>query len=224
MDFGFRRRTRQKLFCEGTTVPMTRHQKQVHFDRVMARSAARRKKNCMTPITPAFERVFRALLFGFHNCDTGLCYPAYETIANKAKVSPSTVGRAIKVLEEHGGLTWDHRLAKHKVAGSNLTRRSSNSYRFSQLSSDRQSAGGTSPSISKGTYNYQITGNRLIDSAVRQRATETAARRYQDDAYDERVRVVETNWTKDQLEVARAKAKERKAARDLASVYSRPIR
>jgi Helix-turn-helix domain len=51
------------------------------------------------PITRAFMQVFEALLFDFHNSKTGLCFPSYEAIAEKAKCCRDTVYEAIKVLE-----------------------------------------------------------------------------------------------------------------------------
>ena len=43
------------------------------------------------PITRAYMEVFEALLFGFHNSKTGLCFPSYEAIAEKAKCCVDTV-------------------------------------------------------------------------------------------------------------------------------------
>ena len=35
------------------------------------------------PITRAYMEVFEALLWGFHNSKTGLCFPSYEAIAER---------------------------------------------------------------------------------------------------------------------------------------------
>jgi hypothetical protein len=51
------------------------------------------------PITRAIMDVFEALLWGFHNSKSGLCFPSYEAIAEKAKCCRDTVYEAIKALE-----------------------------------------------------------------------------------------------------------------------------
>jgi hypothetical protein len=45
-----------------------------------AHARARRKKPA-PPITRAYMEVFEAMLFGFHNSKSGLCFPSYEAIA-----------------------------------------------------------------------------------------------------------------------------------------------
>jgi hypothetical protein len=50
------------------------------------------------PLTRAFIEVLEALLWGFHNSKSGLCFPSYETIADKARCSRDTVYEAIKGL------------------------------------------------------------------------------------------------------------------------------
>jgi DNA-binding Lrp family transcriptional regulator len=60
-------------------------------------------------ITAKALDVLRALLWGFHNARNGLCFPSYETIADKAGCARSTVAEAIKALENAGLLTWCHR-------------------------------------------------------------------------------------------------------------------
>jgi hypothetical protein len=67
------------------------------------------------PITRAYMEVFEAMLFGFHNSKTGLCFPSYETIAEKAKCCRDTVYEAIKVLEEANVLTWVNRIWREQV-------------------------------------------------------------------------------------------------------------
>ncbi len=51
------------------------------------------------PITRAGMDVFEALPWGFHNSKTGLCFPSYEAIAEKARCCRDTVHEAIKALE-----------------------------------------------------------------------------------------------------------------------------
>ena len=83
--------------------------------------------------------VLEALLWLFHNCKTGLCFPSYKSIAAKAKCSRSHVGAAIERLEPAGLLTWVNRLKRVREAGADLFRhdgvrvrllRTSNGYRF----------------------------------------------------------------------------------------------
>lgn len=64
------------------------------------------------PITWAFLRVLQALLYGFHNAQTGLCFPSYEAIAEKARCSRTTVYEAIRFFESIGLLTWVNRIVK----------------------------------------------------------------------------------------------------------------
>jgi hypothetical protein len=67
------------------------------------------------PITRAFMEVFEAMLFGFHNSKSGLCFPSYEAIADKAKCCRDTVYEAIKVLEDANVLTWVNRIWREQV-------------------------------------------------------------------------------------------------------------
>jgi AraC-like DNA-binding protein len=66
------------------------------------------------PLTRAIMEVLEALLWGFHNARSGLCFPSYETIAAKADCSRDTVYRAINALEAANILTWVNRL--HRIA------------------------------------------------------------------------------------------------------------
>lgn len=49
----------------------------------------------------------------FHNSTTGLCYPAYETIADKAGTSRSFIISSVKRLEKAGFLNITHSTKKH---------------------------------------------------------------------------------------------------------------
>jgi hypothetical protein len=59
--------------------------------------------------------VLEALLWGFHNSKTGLCFPSYEAIAAKAECCRDTVAEAIKALEVTGVLTWVHRITRTRI-------------------------------------------------------------------------------------------------------------
>ena len=64
------------------------------------------------PITRAFLDVLEALLWGFHNSRSGVCFPSYERIAEKGRVRRTTVYEALKALEWAGVLTWQHRITR----------------------------------------------------------------------------------------------------------------
>lgn len=67
------------------------------------------------PITRAFMEVLEALIWGFHNSKSGLCFPSYERIAEKAGCCRDTVYEAIKALEAANVLTWVNRLTRIEV-------------------------------------------------------------------------------------------------------------
>jgi len=136
-------RRREKVFGEGRPRPMSRNIKL----RVMA--LARALVRPTEPgkhygaITAKHLSVLAALLWGFHNAATGLCFPSYETIAEKAGCARSTVAEAIKALEAAGLLTWVHRLKRVYERVVNMfgegvhgqrsrVLRTSNGYRFTE--------------------------------------------------------------------------------------------
>jgi hypothetical protein len=63
-------------------------------------------------VTAKALAVLEALLWGFHNARSGLCFPSYEKIAERAGCARSTVAEAIKALELAGVLTWVNRIAR----------------------------------------------------------------------------------------------------------------
>jgi len=109
-------RGREKVFGPGRAVPLDRNAKA----RIMAYARAwtarhKRPGQHKGPITRAFLDVLEALLWGFHNSRSGVCFPGYEAIAAKAECARSTVAEALKVLEWAGVLTWQHRIARIQV-------------------------------------------------------------------------------------------------------------
>ena len=68
-------------------------------------AAGRRRARLTAQITAKALAVLEALLWGFHNARSGLCFPSYETIAERAGCARSTVAEAIKALED-GGLAF----------------------------------------------------------------------------------------------------------------------
>jgi AraC-like DNA-binding protein len=63
-------------------------------------------------ITAKALAVLEALLWGFHNARSGLCFPSYATIAERAGCARSTVAEALKALEDAGLLTWVNRIVR----------------------------------------------------------------------------------------------------------------
>jgi hypothetical protein len=125
------------------------------------------------PITRAYMDVFEALLWGFHNSKTGLCFPSYGAIAEKAKCCRDTVYEAIKVLEAANVLTWVNRIVREQVRERDLfgkwatrwrTIRTSNAYLFRD---PLPCAGGRGSSKSEnptGTLNQVISVSKEADS------------------------------------------------------------
>jgi Helix-turn-helix domain len=110
------RRRREKVFGLGRAVPLDRNAKVRIAAYARAWSARNRQpRQHRGPITRAFLEVLEALLWGFHNARSGLCFPSYEAIAAKAECSRDTVYEALKVLEWAGVLTWQHRIARIQV-------------------------------------------------------------------------------------------------------------
>lgn len=129
------RKDREKLFGNGRPVPLDRNGKARLM--VLARALMRRTEpgRAYGAVTAKALAVLEALLWGFHNARDGVCYPGYARIAEKAGCAVSTVGKAVKMLEDAGLLTWANRLARIVVYEPGLGRRvrvirTSNSYRF----------------------------------------------------------------------------------------------
>lgn len=107
------RRRREKVFGHGRTVPLDKNAKCRVQAYAKAWSARHRQDGQHKgPLTRAFLEVLEALLWGFHNSRTGVCFPSYERIAEKAGCARRTVAEAIKVLEWAGVLTWQHRITR----------------------------------------------------------------------------------------------------------------
>ena len=59
--------------------------------------------------------MLEALLWGFHNSGSGLCFPSYEAIADKAQCCRRTVYEAIHALEAANVLTLVNRIVREQV-------------------------------------------------------------------------------------------------------------
>jgi len=138
---------REKVFGEGRPRGLDRNAKVriMHFARALMRPTDKGK--AYGPITAKALAVLEALLWGFHNARSGLCFPSYETIAKRANCARSTVAEAIKALEEAGILSWVNRIKRvgervQDLFGKWLVQtrvvRTSNAYQFT----DPQPGGG----------------------------------------------------------------------------------
>jgi hypothetical protein len=103
---------REKVFDYGRCVPLDRNAKV----RVMmlARALARRTEpgRAYGAVTAKMLAVLGALLWGFHNAASGKCFPSYESIADRAACSRTTVYSAIRTLEQLGIMTWVNRIKR----------------------------------------------------------------------------------------------------------------
>jgi len=107
-----RDRRREKLFGLGRPVPLDRNAKAriMHLARCLKRRTEAGKHYGV--LTGKFVDILEALLWGFHNAKSGLCFPSYETIAEAAHCARSTVAEAIKALEDAGILSWVNRIKR----------------------------------------------------------------------------------------------------------------
>jgi Helix-turn-helix domain len=119
-------------------------------------------------ITAKQLEVFRALLWKFHNCVTGWCFPSYERIAEEAGCHRDTVHQAIAALEEAVLLTWDHRIQRrhHRVL------RTSNCYRFKVPSHLQVSKSEMIPREIRGSRRSAVPGNALFSRSRSERRFE----------------------------------------------------
>lgn len=127
---GTRTLSREKVFgCPAA--PLDREAKIRIMHSAKAYNARRRQPGQhIGPLTRTFLEVLRALLWGFHNGQTGKCFPSYDAIAAKAGCSRDTVCQAIKALEAANVLAWVHRLSRVRFQGLPRLIRTSNAYLF----------------------------------------------------------------------------------------------
>jgi hypothetical protein len=108
---------REKVFGPGRQIPLDRNAKA----RVAAYARAWDRQHRQPgqrggALGRAALDVLQALLWAFHNARTGVCFPSYERIAEKAGCARSTVAEAIKTLEWAGVLTWQNRIVRNPRA------------------------------------------------------------------------------------------------------------
>ncbi len=130
---------REKLFGDGRPRALDRNAKVRIINLARCLSHRTEKGRAYGQITAKALAVLEALLWGFHNAKSGLCFPSYERIAEAAGAARSTVAEAIKALEDSGILSWVNRLKSVSEATRDLfghrirkTRvlRTSNGYAF----------------------------------------------------------------------------------------------
>ena len=108
------RRRREKVFGDGRPQPLDREAKVRIMTRARALKQRTEKGKHYGQLTAKCLDVLEALLWGFHNARSGLCFPSLERIAEKAKCARSTVAEAIKALEDAGLLSWVNRIVRVK--------------------------------------------------------------------------------------------------------------
>lgn len=152
---------REKMFGAARGIPLDGNAKARIKAFVQGYNAKHRQEGQHRgPITRAYMEVFEAMLFGFHNSKTGLCFPSYEAIAEKAKCCRDTVYEAIKVLEAANVLTWVNRIWREQVRERDLsgqcatrwrTVRTSNAYVFRDPLPCAEGRGGSKSENPTGT-------------------------------------------------------------------------
>jgi hypothetical protein len=107
---------REKVFGPARGIPLDRNAKARIMVYARAWNARHRQSGQHRgPLTRAFLEVLEAMLWGFHNSKSGLCFPSYEAIAEKAQCCRDTVYEAIRALEAAHVLTWVNRIMREQV-------------------------------------------------------------------------------------------------------------
>jgi hypothetical protein len=107
---------REKVFGPARGIPLDRNAKaRIVFYARAWNARHRQPGQHRGPLTRAFMEVLEALLWGFHNSKSGLCFPSYEAIAAKAQCCRDTVYEAIRALEAADVLTWVNRIVRERV-------------------------------------------------------------------------------------------------------------
>jgi DNA-binding MarR family transcriptional regulator len=157
---------REKLFGDGRPRALDRNAKARIM--VLARALMRRTekgKHYGTISAKAFA-VLEVLLWCFHNARSGLCFPSYESIAEKAGCARSTVAEAIKALEDTGLLSWVNRIVRVRercvdLFGGHGTRwriiRTSNAYSFNDPQKQEARAFSSKSDLPSGTSIQELS-------------------------------------------------------------------
>ncbi len=129
---------REKLFGAGRPRPLDRNLKAqltVPGAPLTRRTEAGKHYG---PLTAKGLAVFEALLWGFHNAKSGLCFPSIQRLAETVGCSPTTVQKALRARwRRRSSFTWVNRLIRRREHGPTGWRtrvlRTSNGYRFADL-------------------------------------------------------------------------------------------
>jgi AraC-like DNA-binding protein len=157
---------REKMFGLGRPRALDRNAKTriMHWARCLARRTEKGK--AYGQITAKALAVLEALLWGFHNAKSGICFPSYETIAEAAHCARSTVAEALKALEEAGILSWVQRIKRVREPCVDLlgeegwrwrVLRTSNAYAFSDPSPAADRPNSSKSETLTGTPNQDIS-------------------------------------------------------------------
>jgi Helix-turn-helix domain len=175
---------REKLFGDGRPRPLDRNAKA----RVMtyARALMRRteKGKAYGAISAKALAVLEALLWGFHNARSGLCFPSYEKIAERAGCARSTVAEALKALEMAGVMTWVNRIVRVRERCADLfgnmgnrirVIRTSNGYAFSDPKGAADRGFPSKSDFQSGTTVQDISSSKPLPSTAEFLQTELGA-------------------------------------------------
>jgi hypothetical protein len=153
------------MFGEGRLLPLDRNAKVriMTVARALMRRSEEGKHYGM--LTAKFVAVLGALLWGFHNAQSGRCFPSYERIAEKADCSRASVYSAIHALERAGILSWVNRIARIREWGPDLfgrarnrwrVIRTSNAYTFNDPQPQARPLGSSKSKIETGTEGQEF--------------------------------------------------------------------
>jgi hypothetical protein len=173
------RRNRAKVFGLGRPKPMSAQNKKDLMRRARALLVPTEPGKHYGKLTPKYVTVLEKLLYVFHNNKLGgACFPSYEAIAEEVVCARSTVGLALRALEEAELLTWDHRLKREFETVVDLfgavtrgqrsrVERASNAYTFffEDTDDDRDRRGKSSKSENNAGPNTSI-GNQILFLAM----------------------------------------------------------
>jgi hypothetical protein len=160
---------REKLFGDGRPRALDRNAKVRVMTRARALMRRTEKGKHYGAISAKAYAVLEALLWGFHNARSGLCFPKYESIAAKAGCARSTVAEAIKALEAAGLLTWVNRIVRIREAGADLFGVWANRWRIMRTSNGYQfldpNPGASAPALlGNGSKSDLLSGTPIQDS------------------------------------------------------------
>ena len=112
---------RDKVFGPGRRIPLGRNAKKRIMAKVLsyrhhdADGTAKAKGKAYGALSAKMIDVARSLIYDFHNCDSGACFPSYDAIIEKVRCARQTVRDAILKLEALGLLDFQNRIHRVQV-------------------------------------------------------------------------------------------------------------